>query len=434
MGWEELCSQPAALVPVQVPADHPLWVLYSSGTTGLPKPIVHGHAGILSEHLKILALHQDIGPSDRFFWFTTTGWMMWNYLVGGLLVGATVVCFDGNPLQPDPLRLWRLAAEEAVTCLGVSAPYLETCRKLGLVPREEFDLTKLRTIGSTGAPLSPEGFEWATSAAGTDVLVGSVSGGTDVCTAFLACCPILPVRAGELQCRALGAAVAAYSADGTPLVGEVGELVVTEPMPSMPIGLWGDGDGSRLHASYFAEFPGVWRHGDWVKITPRSSAVVYGRSDATLNRGGIRVGTSELYRVVESVDGVAESLAIDTSELGRDGELLLFVVPAEKGETAAHPGGAVGAGEAGPSREEPTDDLASRIKVAVRNGLSPRHVPDRIIEVRALPHTLNGKKVEVPIRRILLGAAPADVVSSDALSEPQALQDLLDAIGREGLV
>ena len=299
-----------------------------------------------------------------------------------------------------------------MTCFGVSAPYLEACRKLGLVPQDECDLSKVRTIGSTGAPLPPEGFAWAGAATGTDTLVASVSGGTDVCTAFLASCPILPVHAGELQCRALGAAVAAFDSDGRPVVDEVGELVVTEPMPSMPLKLWGDSDGTRLRSSYFAEFPGIWRHGDWVKITSRSSAIVYGRSDATLNRGGVRMGTAELYRIVEAVEGVADSLAVDTSELGRDGELLLFVVPAGS---------------------SPADELAARIKTALRHGLSPRHVPDRIIEVASLPHTLNGKRIEVPIRRILLGAMPSEVVSPDALSDPGSLDQLLLAIDRAGL-
>ena len=299
-----------------------------------------------------------------------------------------------------------------MTCFGVSAPYLEACRKLGLVPQDECDLSNVRTIGSTGAPLPPEGFAWAGAVTGTDTLVASVSGGTDVCTAFLASCPILPVHAGELQCRALGAAVAAFDSDGRPVVDEVGELVVTEPMPSMPLKLWGDSDGTRLRSSYFAEFPGIWRHGDWVKITSRSSAIVYGRSDATLNRGGVRMGTAELYRIVEAVEGVADSLAVDTSELGRDGELLLFVVP---------------------TGSSPADELAARIKAALRHGLSPRHVPDRIIEVASLPHTLNGKRIEVPIRRILLGATPSEVVSPDALSDPPSLDQLLLAIDRAGL-
>ncbi len=412
IGWNDLCKQKAPLQPVQVPADHPLWILYSSGTTGLPKPLVHGHAGIVAEHAKMLALHQDLGPGDRFFWFTTTGWMMWNYLIGGLLVGATVVCFDGSPFHPDPLRLWKLAADEGVDCFGVGAPFIESCRKLGLHPDGAYDLSRLRTIGSTGAPLSPDGFAWAGAATGNRALVGSISGGTDVCTAFLASCPTLPVRAGELQCRALGAAVASFSPEGRPLVDEVGELVITQPMPSMPLKLWGDDDGSRLHSSYFAEFHGIWRHGDWVKITSRSTAVVYGRSDATLNRGGVRMGTAELYRVVEAIAGVADSLAVDTSELGREGNLLLFVVASDQ--------------SSGGVPEE-------RIRAALRSELSPRHVPDRIITVPALPHTLNGKKVEVPIRRILLGAEPSDVVSLDALADPEAFWGLLAEIDRAGL-
>ena len=411
--WDDLAAEPAPLSPVAVPFEHPLWILYSSGTTGLPKPIVHGHGGIVLEHLKAAALHSDLGPGDRFFWFTTTGWMMWNFLLGGLLVGATIVCYDGDPTWPDQDRLWQLAEEQAVTYFGTSAPYLEACRRAGLEPRTAHRLA-VTSIGSTGAPLSPEGFAWASSAVGDDVLVGSVSGGTDVCTAFLAACPLLPVRAGELQCRALGADVEAFDEEGRPVVGEVGELVVTTPMPSMPVALWGDDDGTRLHESYFARFPGVWRHGDWVKITPAGGAVVYGRSDATLNRGGVRMGTAEFYRVVETIPEVTDAVVVDTSELGRQGELVLLVVPA-----------------AGVVLDE---EAVAGVRGALRERLSPRHVPDRVIAVRSLPRTLNGKKVEVPIRRILLGTSPAEAVSADALADPAALDDVLSALSGAGLL
>jgi acetoacetyl-CoA synthetase len=401
------------LPAVAVPFSHPLWVLYSSGTTGLPKAIVQGHGGIVLEHLKALLLQSDVGPGERFFWFSTTGWMMWNLLVGGLLTGATIVLYDGSPVHPDPMALWRMAGSEQITYFGTSAPWIETCRKAGLRPRDELDLSCIRSIGSTGAPLSPEGFAWATRAIGDDVLVGSVSGGTDVCTAFLAACPLLGVYAGELQCAALGADVEAFTEDGAAVVGEVGELVVTTAMPSMPTGLWGDDDGSRLHAAYFDQYPGVWRHGDWVKRTERGTYVVYGRSDATLNRGGVRMGTAEFYRVVETIEEVADSLVIDTSELGREGELILFIVP-----------------QAGSSVSDVEPILRSRL----REQVSPRHVPDRVIGVSALPRTLNGKKVEVPIRRILLGTPIERAVSHDALADPGALNEVLQALVEAGLL
>jgi acetoacetyl-CoA synthetase len=413
LSWVDLVEHDAPLEPITVAFDHPLWILYSSGTTGLPKPIVHGHGGIVLEHVKAGRLHSDFGPGERAFWFTTTGWMMWNYLLGGLLTGATIVCYDGSPVYPNQMALWQMAAAEGVTHFGTSAPFIEACRKAGLSPRAELDLSAIHSVGSTGAPLAPEGFAWASSELADDVLVGSVSGGTDVCTPFLHACPLLPVYAGELQCAALACAVEAFGPDARPVLGEVGELVVLRAMPSMPVGFWGDEDGNRMHASYFDDYPGVWRHGDWVKRTERDTFVVYGRSDATLNRGGVRMGTAEFYRVVEAIDGIEETLVVDTSELGRDGELVLLVVAGAEVDHAV---------------------LETQIRSTLREKVSPRHVPNRILFVDGLPRTLNGKRVEVPIRRILLGTEPERAVSKDSLADPQALDGVLDALGSAGLL
>ncbi|GLY48019.1 acetoacetate--CoA ligase [Lentzea sp. NBRC 102530] len=405
LSFSELVSEHegAALEFTPVPFDHPLWVLYSSGTTGLPKGIVQGHGGIVLEHLKMLGLHSDLGPGDRFFWFTTTGWMMWNYLVGALMVGTTIVLYDGSPAYPSLNTLWRLAEQHRVTYFGTSAPYVQSCLKEGLDPSASHDLTGLRVVGSTGAPLTPEGFRWIASAIGKDVQIASVSGGTDLCTAFVAASPDRPVWLGELSCRALGAAVFAYDEAGAALADAVGELVITKPMPSMPVFFWNDTDGSRLRDAYFDTYPGIWRHGDWIRITPRGSAVIYGRSDSTLNRGGVRMGTSEFYRVVESIDGVVDSLVIDTSGV-TEGELLCFVVL---------DGVAL-------------SDVEPLLRKELRSSLSPRHVPNRFVAVAEIPRTLNGKKCEVPVKKILAGVDPDKAVSRGALRNPEALRPFLE--------
>jgi acetoacetyl-CoA synthetase len=398
-----------ALAFEPVPFDHPLWVLYSSGTTGLPKPIVHGHGGILLEQIKKGQLHLDARPDDRMFWFSTTGWMMWNFLVGVLLTDASIVLFDGNPGYPDMSVLWQLAEDAGITTFGTSAAYVSACMKAGVVPRSEGrSLSSLKALGSTGSPLSPEGFSWLYDELGPDLWLFSTSGGTDLCTAFVGGVPTLPVYQGELQARSLGASVEAWDPQGRPLVDEVGELVITRPMPSMPLFFWGDSDGSRYRDSYFSMYPGIWRHGDWIEITSRGTAIIYGRSDSTINRGGIRMGTSEIYRAVLSSDDIVDALVIDLPREGTDGWMPLFVV--------LRPGAAL------------DDQLGAEIRRRIRQDCSPRHVPDEIIAIDEVPRTLSGKILEVPVKRILSGVPAEKAASRESLANPAAL-DFFVALG-----
>ncbi len=411
--WDELLAdgEGAELRFERVPFDHPLWVLYSSGTTGLPKAIVQGQGGILLEHLKKLGLHVDAHPGDRLFWFTTTGWMMWNFLVSGLLTEAAIVLFDGNPGYPDMGVLWDLADQAEVTMFGTSAAYIAACMKAGIEPaREGRDLSRLGAVGSTGSPLSPEGFDWIYEQLGADTWLFSTSGGTDLCTAFVGGVALLPVYRGELQARALGAAVEAWDEEGNAVVDEVGELVVTAPMPSMPVYFWGDADGSRYAEAYFERYPGVWRHGDWIEITSRGTAVIYGRSDSTINRSGIRMGTSEIYRAVLSIDAIVDALVVDIPKPGTEGWMPLFVVLREGAELDA--------------------ELPQEIARRVRERCSPRHVPDQVFQIAEVPRTLSGKVLEVPVKRILMGTPAAQAASRDSLANPAALDYFTEMAGR----
>jgi acetoacetyl-CoA synthetase len=399
--WTQFLAPDAgALTFEQVPFDHPLWVLYSSGTTGLPKAIVHGHGGILLEQLKKGHLHSNLQAGDRMFWFTTTGWMMWNFLIGALLTDAEIVLYDGSPAHPDMGVLWDLAGRAGITTFGTSAGYISACMKAGVDPADGRDLSALDSVGSTGSPLSPEGFAWVYDKLGGDTWLYSTSGGTDVCTAFVGACPLLPVHRGELQARSLGARVEAWDESGRPVVDQVGELVITEPMPSMPIRFWNDPDGRRYHDSYFAMYPGVWRHGDWIEITSRGTAIIYGRSDSTINRGGVRMGTSEIYRAVLSAPEVVEALVVDVPREG-EGWMPLFVVLREPGTL--------------------DEDLAAAIKRRIRDDCSPRHVPNDVFEIPDVPRTLSGKVLEVPVKRILMGTDPDRAASRDSLQNPEAL-------------
>ncbi|SEF49086.1 acetoacetate--CoA ligase [Jhaorihella thermophila] len=399
VAWDDLTGDDAAPDYAQVAFDHPLWVVYSSGTTGNPKPIVHGHGGILIEGCK-MSLHLDVGADDRFCWLTSSGWIMWNAQFTALGQGATLVMFDGAPNHPDMLELWRVAARERVTYLGVGAAFITQCIKAGIRPRDAVDLSALRSLGTTGSPLTEDGYEWVYDAVKPDIWLAPISGGTDFAGAFVGGNPLLPVRAGEMQCRFLGDAVYAFDEDGKPLIGEVGELVCTEPLPSMPLFFWGDTDGRRLHDSYFDTYPGVWRHGDWIEIAPEGGAIIYGRSDATINRKGLRLGSSEIYKAVEALDEVMDSLVVDLEFLGRESFMPLFVVLA--------PGRAL------------DDALRDRIAGAIRQTVSARFVPNEIVQVPEIPRTLSGKKLEVPVKKLLLGGDPDKVVNRDSMANPDS--------------
>ncbi|WP_285765943.1 acetoacetate--CoA ligase [Peribacillus sp. SI8-4] len=400
--WGDLLQEAAELSFESVPFDHPLWILYSSGTTGMPKPIVQGHGGIVLEHFKSTKLHQGMTSEDTAFWFTTTGWMMWNLLMGGLLNEATIVLYDGSPTFPNPEVLWELAEDTGMTFFGTSAPFLTNSMKLGIKPMGKYDLSKLKALFSTGAPLTGDGYKWVYEHVKKDIWLSSSSGGTDVCAGFVGGVPILPVRVGEIQGRALGVHVEAFDEKGQSLINEVGELVVTKPMPSMPLYFWNDPKGTRYSESYFDTYPGIWKHGDWIKIDNKGSCIIYGRSDSTINRSGVRMGTSDIYRVVEAIDEVMESLVIDREVLGRASSLLLFIV--------LKPGCNL------------DSTLSAKINEQIRGQLSPRFVPDQIHAVEQIPKTLNGKKMEVPIRKVLLGFEFDKVVNADSMGNPESLQ------------
>jgi len=407
LDWHQMLATYQPLLCKKVAADHPLYVLFSSGTTGLPKAIVHGHGGILLEHFKALGLHCDVRDGDRFFWFSTTGWMLWNFDISAMLTGGTTICFDGNPLWPNTNALWKMAQDERVNYFGNSASFYITSRGEQLTPSREFDLSSIKGIGSTGSPLPPEGYDWLYEQFGDAVVIGSISGGTDICSGFMGAAPIVTIRAGELAAPLLGVAIASLDENGNQVIGQPGELVVTTPMPSMPIGFWGDSDGSRYFDAYFAQNPGMWTHGDWVILFDDGASIVTGRSDATLNRGGVRLGTADFYSVVEDIEGIKDCLVVHLEgKPGEMGRLILFAVADDGIENRA--------------------DLAATICRQLKNDLSPRHVPDDVVWLSAIPRTLTGKKIEAPVKKLLKGAAIEKVANIESLAHPEALSEIQD--------